>query len=167
MASVTLFLFEKAHMTDKPINLKAKAIDFLSRRDYSYSELYNKLKKYSTDLDAIKSVVDEMVSNKYLNEERFIENFIYSKSKKYGSLKVKHLLQAKVSDQELVNDIYQEAEIDELAVARQIWERKFKGEVITNANDRAKQIRFMLSRGFSLDLILKLLKAGPSMDDYE
>lgn len=154
-------------MNDKPVNLKAKAIDFLSRRDYSYSELYNKLKKYSTDLDAIKFVVDEMVSNKYLNEERFIENFIYNKSKKYGSLKVKHLLQTKVSNQELVNDLYQQAEIDELTIARQIWERKFKGEVAISPNDRAKQIRFMISRGFSLDLIFKLLKINSSSANME
>ncbi len=151
-------------MADKPINLKAKAIDFLSRRDYSYSELYNKLKKYSTDLDAIKSVVDEMVNHKYLNEERFVENFIYSKSKKYGGLKVKQLLQNKVNDQALINELYQQAEIDEFAVARQIWERKFNHEIATTPKDRAKQIRFMLSRGFSLDLIFKLTKLEDNHD---
>jgi len=145
-------------MTDNPINLKAKAIDFLSRRDYSYSELYTKLKKYTDDLDAIKAVVDEMVEKKYLNEERFIENFIHSKSKKYGSLKIKHLLHNKVNNRELVNELYQQAEIDELNIAQQIWQRKFYGQVVTTANERAKQIRFMLSRGFSLDLVLKLLK---------
>ena len=145
-------------MTDNPINLKAKAIDFLSRRDYSYSELYTKLKKYTDDLDAIKAVVDEMVEKKYLNEERFIENFIHSKNKKYGSLKIKHLLHDKVNNRELVNELYQQAEIDELNIAQQIWQRKFHGQVVTTANERAKQIRFMLSRGFSLDLILKLLK---------
>lgn len=151
-------------MADKPINLKAKAIDFLSRRDYSYSELYNKLKKYSTDLDAIKSVVDEMVNHKYLNEESFVENFIYSKSKKYGSVKIKQLLQSKVSNQDLINELYQEAEIDEFAVARQIWERKFNHEIATTPKDRAKQIRFMLSRGFSLDLIFKLTKLEDNHD---
>lgn len=151
-------------MADKPINLKAKAIDFLSRRDYSYSELYNKLKKYSTDLDAIKSVVDEMANHKYLNEERFVENFIYSKSKKYGGLKVKQLLQNKVNDQALINELYQQAEIDEFAVARQIWERKFNHEIATTPKDRAKQIRFMLSRGFSLDLIFKLTKLEDNHD---
>lgn len=151
-------------MADKPINLKAKAIDFLSRRDYSYSELYNKLKKYSTDLDAIKSVVDEMVNHKYLNEERFVENFIYSKSKKYGGLKVKQLLQNKVNNQALINELYQEAEINEFAVARQIWERKFNNEIATTPKDRAKQIRFMLSRGFSLDLIFKLTKLKDNHD---
>ena len=104
-------------MTDNPINLKAKAIDFLSRRDYSYSELYTKLKKYTDDLDAIKAVVDEMLEKKYLNEERFIENFIQSKSKKYGSLKIKHLLHDKVNNRELVNEFYQQAEIDELNIA--------------------------------------------------
>ena len=56
-------------MHKKPeLNLRAKALDFLSRRDYSYLELFNKLSKYTDDEIAIRSVLDEMVSKNFLNE---------------------------------------------------------------------------------------------------
>ena len=140
----------------KSINLKAKILDLLSRRDYSYRELQTKLQKYSDDLELIKRLLDEMVAKKFINEERYIENFIYTKSKKFGSQKVKYLLQNKVNDQSLVNQIYAESQIDEFKLAQQIWQRKFASPA-TESKERAKQIRFMLSRGFSLELILKLM----------
>ncbi len=144
-------------MNSKPLNLKAKALDFLSRRDYSYQELYNKLQKYSDDLAAIKDVLDEMVAKKFLNEERFIENFIYSKSKKYGSLKVKYLLKSKVNNSELINKIFDEAEIDELSLACQQLLRKFPLPP-TDKQMTAKYARFLLTRGFSSSIVQKALK---------
>lgn len=141
----------------KPISLKSKALDFLSRRDYSYRELFQKLLKYSADEDEIKAVLDEMVAKKFLNEERYIENFIHSKSHKYGSRKINYLLQEKCQDRELVSQIYSAQEIDELAVARQIRERRFGGEIPTAPAEKNRQFRFLLNRGFSPEIINKLL----------
>ena len=144
-------------MTDKPINLRHKALDFLSRRDYSYLELFEKLKKYTEDTDEIKIILDEMVAQKFLNEERYIESFINSKSKKYGSLKVKYLLSNKVNDSSLVSKIYQEQNIDEKDRAKEIWLKKFAGKYPADQKEKAKQIRFMLNRGFSMDIILNII----------
>lgn len=141
----------------KPISLKSKALDFLSRRDYSYRELFQKLLKYSVDEDEIKAVLDEMVAKKFLNEKRYIENFIHSKSRKYGSRKINYLLQEKCQDRELISQIYRAQEIDELVVARQIRERRFGEEIPTIPAEKNRQFRFLLNRGFSPEIINKLL----------
>lgn len=146
-------------MTKQPPSLKSKALDFLSRRDYSYRELFQKLQKYSADNEEIKRVLDEMVSKKFLNEARYIESFITSKSQKYGSLKINYLLQEKVNDKNLIQEIYAASEIDELATAHKIWQRKFGGHLPTNNQDKARQIRFMLSRGFSMSVILQVFQS--------
>lgn len=141
----------------KPISLKSKALDFLSRRDYSYRELFHKLLKYSPDQAEITAVLDELVAKKFLNEERYIENFIHSKSHKYGSRKINHLLQERCTNRELIEQVYNALEIDELAIARQIRERRFGLKIPNDIKERNRQFRFLLNRGFSLETISKLL----------
>jgi regulatory protein len=143
----------------KPINLYAKALDLLSRRDYSYRELFTKLQKYSEDIEAIKEVLSQMVEQKYLNEERYIENYINAKSQKFGAQRIKYQLMNKVADQELVNTLYQQAAIDEFATAQSIWLRKFHGKPPENAKEKAQQIRFLSGRGFSLEIIFKIIQS--------
>lgn len=144
-------------MLKNTVNLKSKALDFLSRRDYSYSELYNKLQKYSDDLDQIKFILDELVVRKFINEERFIENFIYSKSKKYGSVKVKYLLNNKVANKDLINQIYDEAQIDEFSLACQHLIRKFSSAP-QDQKEKAKYFRFLQSRGFSSSIAIRAIE---------
>ena len=152
-------------MTEKPINLKHKALDFLSRREYSYLELFNKLRKYSTDETAIKNLLDELQAKKYLSDERYIESFINSKSKKYGSRKIKYLLNSKVKDSALIEQIYASNNTDELAQAKQIWQRKFAGLPAQDHKEKARQIRFMLNRGFSMDIIQKIINVTCEEDE--
>lgn len=144
-------------MHKKPeLNLRAKALDFLSRRDYSYLELFNKLSKYTDDEIAIRSVLDEMVSKNFLNEERYIEAFINSKSRKFGSKKIRYLLCSKVSNSDLVNDIYSKTEINELQIACEQLVKKYPSPPQDN-KERAKYLRFLLNRGFSYEIINQAL----------
>ncbi len=144
-------------MHKKPeLNLRAKALDFLSRRDYSYLELFNKLSKYTDDEIAIRSVLDEMVSKNFLNEERYIEAFINSKSRKFGSKKIRYLLCSKVSNSDLVNDIYSKTEINELQIACEQLIKKYPSPPQDN-KERAKYLRFLLNRGFSYEIINQAL----------
>lgn len=145
-------------MNKQQINIRSKALDFLSRRDYSYQELYQKLTQYSEDHDEIVNVLNEMVQKKFLNETRYIENFISSKSKKYGSLKIKYLLSNKVADRDLVEEIYKETEIDELTTACNLISKKYRNPP-ESANERAKYIRFLLSRGFSTSIAIKAIES--------
>lgn len=144
-------------MHKKPeLNLRAKALDFLSRRDYSYLELFNKLSKYTDDEIAIRSVLDEMVSKNFLNEERYIEAFINSKSRKFGSKKIRYLLCSKVGNSDLVNDIYSKTEINELQIACEQLIKKYPSPPQDN-KERAKYLRFLLNRGFSYEIINQAL----------
>lgn len=153
-------------MKDKPINLKHKALDLLSRREHSYKELYAKLTKFSEDHEEITAVLTEMVNKKFLNEERYIEAYISSKSRKYGSLKIKYLLHNKVADQDLVNSIYTEANINELQIATELLRKKYT-ELPTDVNGKAKVIRFLLNRGFNYTIANQAMKAFDSLNEEE
>jgi regulatory protein len=54
---------------------------------------------------------------------------------------------------------------DELTRARQIWEAKFAGKPCAgDAHERARQSRFLMSRGFSAETVRRVLR-GDFEDD--
>lgn len=138
------------------VNLKSKALEFLARREYGYHELYLKLQKYSEDLDEIKHVLDELKQKKFLSEHRYISNYLHSKQVKYGIRKIRYdLLQKKVNI-ETLDEILEENKTDEYTVAYSIWQRKFGQGPIDN-KERMRQVRFLQSRGFSSEIISRII----------
>ena len=49
------------------------------------------------------------------------------------------------------------AQQDDLATARAIWQRKF-GRPPADQQERLKQMRFLASRGFGMDIIQRVLR---------
>lgn len=137
--------------------LKNIALDLLSIREHSSKELYNKLAKRSDDHDEIIAVLEDLQKNKLLSNERFAESFIHSKSKKYGSLKIRHMLREKAVSSEIINDIYDSSEIDEEQVAFEILSRKYKF-IPRDYNEKAKYMRFLLGRGFNSSIAISALQ---------
>lgn len=151
-------------MNKKPINLRQKAFELLARRDYAYHELSTKLLTYTQETTAIKQLLDELVAQDWINDDRFIKNFITRKATRYGPQKLKYLLQQKTHNQELVAENLKTIAIDELENARKVWLQKFKGHIATEQKDKNRQIRFLLSRGFSLNIIFKII--NENVNDY-
>lgn len=137
-------------------SLKAKALYYLAKRDYTYKELLLKLKTYSQDIEVINTLLDELKQKGWLSEERYIVNYIESKSKKYSLLKIKHTLQQKTDNIQLIEEILAKSQIDEYKTALSIWQKKF-GFIPLATKDVAKQARFLQSRGFSFQTIKKIL----------
>ncbi len=140
-------------------NLKSKALYFLSRREYAYQELFTKLKKYSDNESEIRQVLDNLCESGYLSEQRFIKSFINSRSKKHGLLKIKYQLSQKTTDSDLVAQIINDTDFDEVALARELFKKKF-GVVATDRAELAKQIRFLQNRGFSYSIIKQVINGG-------
>jgi regulatory protein len=140
-------------------NIKSKALYFLSRREYAYQELFTKLKKYSDNEGEIRQVLDNLRESGYLSEQRFIQSFINSRSKKHGLLKIKYQLSQKTTDSDLVNQIINDTDFDEVTLARELFKKKF-GIVATDRQELAKQIRFLQNRGFSYSIIKQVINGS-------
>lgn len=139
-------------------DLKKKALYLLARRDYGYNEIFDKLKKYAQNDEVLYILLDDLKANGFLSEEKFINNYIYSKSKKYGLLKIKHLLYNKSGDTDLVDNLVRCFDLDEFEVAYQLWIKKF-GDNANNLEQKtiARGVRFLQGRGFSFDTIKAIL----------
>lgn len=140
--------------------IQAKALKFLARREYAYLELLQKLKGYFPDDEtAIVAVLDNLKQRGWLSDERYINSYITSKANRYGPNKIIHQLKAKVGNAEQVTEVFKSRHIDELKVAYQIWQRRF-GDVTPGDKEKMRQVRFLHSRGFTFDVIKKIVFNG-------
>jgi len=138
---------------DTPAELKARALRHLVRREHSRAELARKLAPHAQSQEALDALLEQLVSRKQLSDERFAEERARMLSRKYGPAKIRHDLKSKGIAEEIVERI---APVDELAQARAILSRKYT-EPASTREERARRARFLQSRGFSMDVIARLL----------
>ena len=83
------------------------------------------------------------------------EALVHRKAPRDGSARVQQLMRQQGVPADLIAASMAELQGSELARAREVWQRKF-GERPDSPQARAKQMRFMVSRGFSPQLLDRL-----------
>lgn len=146
-------------MNDKPRpSLRDLALRALSRREYSRQELQRKLRQSAEpdELEPLEALLDEFVQRGWISDSRYAEQVAFARRNKFGSLRVaQELRQQGVSDS-LIDEALQPLRENELATAWAVWQKKFSGPP-TDMKERAKQMRFLQSRGFSAEVIRRVL----------
>ena len=137
-------------------SLKARALTYLARREYTRAELEAKLSKYSEDTAEIRSILEEFERRGWLSEERVLEQLIQVRGRKFGKARIAHEAREKGINEDLITNALPQMTANELDSAYIIWNRKF-GKLPADMKERAKQIRFLLSRGFSAETCNKVL----------
>lgn len=137
-------------------SLKARAIDFLSRREHSRLELQRKLQRHSDDPVLIESLLDELESQNWLCNERFAQSLLNRRAHKYGNRRIFQELQQQGVGEQQLEKIRDQLIDSEFERAQEVWSRKF-GLLPTDQKMYAKQFRFMASRGFNPGLLRKIL----------
>lgn len=135
-------------------SLMARAVDLLARREYSRRELRERLARHAASPEELERLLDELAERHWQSDTRFAEQFSRARGDKYGSLRLKHEMRERGIDPALISETL--AGRDDLACAREVWQRKF-GEQPVTPQDKARQIRFLAARGFPLDVIRKVL----------
>lgn len=145
-------------------SLRQRALEYLSKREYSAVELGHKLKAYADESDDIPALIEDFTARGWLSDARFTEQVVRARKVKFGSAKVANELREKGVSDELIADAVAEVQASELDNAKQVWQKKFK-QAATNRNEWAKQARFLQSRGFSFDTIKQVLNAAEDDND--
>jgi regulatory protein len=144
--------------------LRERALALLARREHARSELEAKLARYTDDAEAITTVIAELVRAKLLSDERYAEARSHVLSRKFGVARIVHELKRKGLDADLVERVTVAVKQTELASARAAWQKRF-GVLATSAKERAQQMRFLQSRGFSSATIRALMRGPDSETD--
>jgi regulatory protein len=140
---------------DSPVELRARALRLLARREHSRTELGRKLAARAESPEALQALLDALEQKNQLSNERFAAERARVLSRKFGAARIRQDLKAKGIDPELVGRVSAEGELER---ARAIVERKYREPAATR-EERAKRMRFLQSRGFSSEIIFELLSA--------
>jgi regulatory protein len=143
----------KAAGPDTPAQLKARALRHLARREHSRAELARKLAPHADSSDALQLLLNELESRKQLSDERFAEQRAHVMARKFGPARIRQDLQSKGIAAEIAENIPLENEMER---ARAIIARKYRAGATTR-EERAKRARFLQGRGFSGDVIRRLV----------
>jgi len=93
----------------------------------------------------------------FINEQRVVESVVYRRASRLGASRVKRELQAKGLPAEAVAQAVAGLQATEVDRAREVWRKKF-GEPAPDAAGRARQMRFLASRGFSPESIRRVVR---------
>lgn len=139
------------------LSLKGRALRLLAGREHSRAELERKLAAHETEPGELARALDELQAKGFINEQRVVESVLYRRASRLGASRVKQELQAKGLPAEAVAQAVAGLQATELERAREVWRKKF-GEPASDAAARAKQMRFLASRGFSPEAIRRVVR---------
>ncbi|HYS62740.1 MAG TPA: recombination regulator RecX [Paraburkholderia sp.] len=149
---------DEAKKSQRPTrSLKGRALGYLSRREYSRAELARKLKPFVEETDSLDAVLDSLETENWLSDSRFAESLVHRRSSRLGASRIVGELKQHAVDPALVEEASAQLRETELARAQAVWRKKF-GRLPETPTERAKQARFLASRGFSGATIGKILK---------
>ncbi|HSI56072.1 MAG TPA: RecX family transcriptional regulator [Ideonella sp.] len=102
----------------------------------------------------IDAVLDWLEAQKYLSDSRFAESRVNARAGRHGQARIKQEL-ARLGVT-LDAETAQQLRNTEFERAREVWRRKF-GELAADAAGRAKQARFLASRGFAAEVVWRVV----------
>lgn len=159
-------------------SLKARALQSLAQREQSRLELGRKLLPHAQAEEAaadesgagdapmraralarVEAVLDWLTVHDYLSQERFVESRVHARASRFGNLRIRQEL--KQHAVALLPGAAQALKDSELDRARNVRARKFP-QPPSGAAEQARQMRFLMGRGFSPEVIRRVLREAAS-----
>jgi regulatory protein len=129
---------------------------YLARREYSRAELGSRLRPHVQEGENLEAVLDELARRNWLSDERAAEQMVNQRRNRFGTQRIAHELRQKGIPENLIGAAMPQLKASELDAARAVWQKKF-GVPPQDGKEKARQVRFLQSRGFALDVIFKVL----------
>jgi len=140
------------------------AIGLLSRREHSILEIKRKLKQKSFEDDEIEQVVQRLLENNLLSEERFTESYINMRKRKgYGPVRIAQELRQRGVGEDFFESFLDRGNVEWRHVMQRQHEKKYGNELADEYAEKVKRAKYLQGRGFPLDWVFKL----NSIDEYE
>lgn len=144
-------------------SLRARALRLLSAREHSRAELEGKLARHALDAQTLAQLLDELCAKGLVSEERYVASVLHRRAARLGTARVLQELRSKGVQADALTHAAQSLRQTETVRARAVWQRKF-GAPAADQAERARQMRFLASRGFAPEAIRQAL--GRPDDDF-
>ena len=168
--------------------LRSRALRLLGRRELSRQELDKKLRPYASGasdapdtFDApeaagvapvaspadLAALLDDLTERGWLSDARYAEALVRKRTGNFARRSIaQELKRAGVDEEVTAAALTQNPESDpdaEFAAALALCQRKFR-RAPTDQKEKARQLRFLQSRGYSIGLALRVLKHAAQSD---
>lgn len=150
---------------DNLVAIRRTAMDLLARREHGRVELTRKLLQRGACPEMIDVALDRLTEDNLLSESRYLESYIsYRARSGYGPLRIREELNQRGLARSDIEQALRECGFNWQEQLEDTWRRKFSGQLPEDARERARQGRFLSYRGYSLDMVGRLL-SGREFDD--
>lgn len=145
--------------------LKARALRLLARREYGRAELKARLVApassigESSDEVLVEDLLDWLADQGFQSDDRFVESMVRRWSIRHGNALIKARLKGLGIAPDLIARCCGDLSESEFERAHAMWVQRF-GSVPEDAQSRAKQIRFLIGRGFSAGTASRVLRTS-------
>lgn len=133
-----------------------------SKTEYAMFDIRQKLKGQKLEDDEIEDIMNELVLNRFLDDERYSLAYANDKLKfnHWGKYKIQQaLLQKYISESTIKKslDALQKEEYEKIALheANKKWKTLYKLEPEVQTQ---KTIQYLLSKGFEYEMLIKIVK---------
>ena len=139
---------------DEPKAIRLKIMDFLSRREHSSKEIFQKMSQRVESKELLEDSINELVEDGLLSDERFAESYFQSrKNRGFGPLRIKNELTQRGVKESIFNSIQVDTEWSFYAL--EVLEKKINGKKPEEMKEILKLKKFLNYRGFEFEDIDK------------
>lgn len=145
------------------------AVRLLARRDYGRSELRARLCARGIEASSVDAALDELERRGLLSDARYADAVVAQRAGRYGRRAIAHALKEKGVDAAAADAaLLKLAGRDEVAEALALLRRRYDAPP-GDRNEKARQVRFLLARGYPTAVALKALRlaGAPAGEDDE
>lgn len=163
-------LYEKNEITEQEIEKIKKSVNFsaaksaaliyLSYKLRSEKEVRLKLNMNNYSQEIIERVIKELIVDGYINDDLYVRKFLYERNKlnPRSTRALRAELQKKGINKVLIEKGIEDLQLDDLVIAKELLEKKFKGLDYSEKKTRRKIYHYLQYRGFNISIIKEALK---------
>lgn len=156
-------------MSEKDALLRLSAL--CAQGEHCQWEMTEKLRKWEIDDEAQARIMERLVKDRYVDDERFARAFVLDKIRynKWGRRKVEQALYQKhIADDIRRRTLDDVSDEEYLKVLQPLLKQKRRSTKATSDYEmNQKLIRFALGRGFTFDIIRQCMNVEEEMEDWE
>ncbi|MCK5258809.1 MAG: RecX family transcriptional regulator [Thermoplasmatales archaeon] len=144
-------------LQEEKVKIRSRAYKILHYRERSIKELKHRLLHIGFDQLLVDEVIDDFVSDKTLDDERFARAFVsdYTKLKPKGNRFIYNELIKKGISKEVITELISGR--DEKELIKNFIQKKLSNFNKTNFKERQKMIRRLLNRGFTPSIVYEII----------
>ena len=152
-------IFHKTEKSTDHLEARKKAMDYLSRREYGFYELVEKVVLYGFLEETALFAVEKLASEGLQDDKRYVESFVQSRiNQGKGPLRIQQELQHRKVSDNLINDAINETTENWFKLAEKVRLKKFGSKIPLDFQKKAKEMKFLKYRGFESDHIQYAMK---------